>query len=88
MYTEEQAAAAIAVSERVLQTYRQLLLRDAEFRREPWRGVSEWLAFLRDFSDLPAAYKDEAQKRIQTYRQIQSQRPRVDPNPRSGDLEF
>jgi len=71
---------------RVEQEFVRLVAQDALFRRQH-RGVAEWSAFLREFPRAPAAYRKEAEARIQEYRRLQGTAAPAE-GPTAGELEF
>ncbi|MCZ7645808.1 MAG: serine/threonine protein kinase [Planctomycetota bacterium] len=92
----EQAAAVPApeapAADRALAEFRRLSDLDPVYRRDRWRGVREWEAYLRVFPELPAALRREAEAQVERYRRQEQDRQDLRPMhaPRGGgeNLEF
>ena len=81
------ASAPDASAARMVEEFKRLVAKDAQFRREGWRGVSEWSAFLRVYPTAPEQYRAEAFRRLNQYRQIEMEKPRPG-GQKEKDLEF
>jgi hypothetical protein len=71
----------------MVEEFKRLVGQDAQFRREGWRGVSEWSAFLRVYPTAPEQYRAEAFRRLNQYRHIEMEKPRPG-GQKEKDLEF
>ena len=84
----DRASAPDASAARMVEEFKRLVAQEAQFRREGWRGVSEWSAFLRVYPTAPEQYRAEAFRRLNQYRQIEMEKPRPGGGQKEKDLEF